>query len=341
MKKRWTEARWRERNRLRAEDSLSRRNQWKEWKRSVRQDGGALAEASVESRVQHRTPKHFLAPTVLSLITAPDDSASFFRDLQGHIKHRNVFVDLSNVEVITPDAIALLLAVVKILGDKRRLLVSGNYPDEPMATETILESGFTEYLRTSMPPGPRRGAIVRQDLYESSTLADGDYARRLIDFAAKNSSDRLRLKIAYGHLLECMGNTHQHAGRRPGEKTWWASVFRDGRRQCDCFTFVDMGIGIFNSVELSMRLKLLSFTGWGRPKVLKELLEGNIPSSTGKAYRGRGLPSIFRSCAEGKFHRLVILTNDVYADAERNDFRSLRHDIKGVVLYWEVNHERS
>jgi anti-anti-sigma regulatory factor len=262
----------------------------------------------------------------------------FFRQLQAHVKHRDVFIDLSGVTRITPDAIALLLAIVRQL-EKRRLHVSGNYPDEPSATETIRESGFNDYLKTSMrPSGSKKGAIVRQDLSQHSKDADGQYARKLIDFAEADGQNRLRLKVAYAHLVECMGNTHQHAGAHPGEQTWWAAVFRDTRRHCDCFTFVDMGIGIFNSAELSIRLKMYKFTGFGRQKILKELLEGKIPSSTGKAYRGRGLPSIYQSCIQQKVRRLVIVTNDVFADAERNDFRPLSHDIKGVVLYWEVPH---
>jgi hypothetical protein len=135
-----------------------------------------------------------------------------------------------------------------------------------------------------------------------------------------------------------MGNTHQHAGSFAGEKTWWASVFRDVRRSCDCFTFIDMGVGIFNSIELSARLRLYNVTGLLRPRILKELLEGKIPSSTGKSYRGRGLPSIYQSAMAGKIQRLVILTNEVYADTSRNDFRNLATELRGVLLYWEVAH---
>ncbi len=162
---------------------------------------------------------------------------------------------------------------------------------------------------------------------------------RLIDFAANEGANRRSLKVAYGHLLECMGNTHQHASDAPGEQPWWASVFRDTRRHCDCFTFVDMGVGIFNSIELSIRLKLYNLVGRLRPLILKELLEGNIPSSSGMPYRGRGLPSIYRSCIDGKVQRLVLVTNNVFADTAINDFRGLPQELKGVVLYWEVRHE--
>lgn len=286
MKKLWSEPRGSRWNRIHAENSINSKKRWKKWKRDSRSTKRQTVIPATPPD-HHRAPQRFAAPVALSLVEEPRLSVSFFRNLQSHAKHRDVFVDLSEVKTITPDAIALLLANVRQLGE-RGLWVSGNYPNEPAAVETIRESGFNDYLKTSMPPSDtRRGAIVRQDLLQHSKQADGEYARKLIDFAEKDGADRLRLKIAYAHLVECMGNTHQHAGQRPGEQTWWASVFRDTRRQRDCFTFIDMGVGIFNSAELSFRLRVYKLSGFRRQQILQELLEGKIPSSSGKSYRGR------------------------------------------------------
>lgn len=340
MKKLWTEAREHKRNRIHAANSLASKIRWKIWRRQSRRELSDRASAAPEQTgVHHKPPRTIAAPSVLSLVDAPEASISFFRDLQNPAKRRDIFVDLSGVTAITPYAIALLLANVRRLGD-RGISVRGNYPDAEGAIDAIRESGFNDYLRTSMPrSGHSRGAIVRQELLQNSKQADGQYARKLVDFAEKDGGDRLRLKVVYGHLIECMGNTHQHAAGRPGEQMWWASVFRDVRRQRDCFTFIDMGVGIFNSAELSLRLKVYRLTGFRRQQILRDLLDGKIPSSTGMAYRGRGLPSIRRSCEEGKIRRFVIVTNDVYADTERGAFVPLPEEIKGVVLYWEVPHE--
>lgn len=344
MKKHWSESGSQRRNRIHAQNSLAHRTRWRRWKKKARRSDGVRGESRGPTTPHHRLPRALVAPQILSLLDAPETSIPFFANMIACRNNRDVFVDLSNVQVITPDAIALLLAIVKFLDQNKKIYVSGNYPQASGATETIRMSGFNDYLRTSMPPsGSVSGAIVRQDLSFNSKQANGNFARKLIDFAVtnqsseSNKSNRLRLKTAYGHLLECMGNTHQHAGSFPGEKTWWASVYRDEGRHCDCFTFIDMGVGIFNSIELSARLRLYNLTGLLRPKILKELLEGKIPSSTGKNYRGRGLPSIYRSAMTGKVQRFVIVTNEVYADTSKNDFRSLATELRGVVLYWEVS----
>ncbi len=323
---------------MRADRSLKSRIRWKEWKKESRRGLQGVGTTRAERDQHHRPPVTFDAPEVLSLIDSPEAAVSFFRQLQSHFKHRDVFVNLSGVRVITPDAVALLLAMVGMLSGRKSIRVRGNYPVERTASDTIRASGFDQYISTSSssPSGNPKGAIVRRDLSFESNRADGHYASRLIDFASKDDANKLRLKVAYAHLVECMGNTHEHAGHYPGDQPWWASVFRDSGRQCDCFTFVDMGVGIFNSVELSVRLRMYKLTGLLKPNILRELLEGKIRSSTGKSYRGRGLPSIYRSCIEGKVRRLVIVTNDVYADAAAGTFQPLHTELMGVVLYWEV-----
>ena len=323
------------------------RRQHKAWKKDQeRAKQGQPALSASRSTEHHRSPITFLAPAVLSFLDDPQAAAEFFTRIQGFNKRRDIFVDLSVVRQITPDAIAVLLALVKFLVDARRVNVSGSYPDDAKATDKIRESGFDQYVRTSGHPGiGLQGEIVRRDLLMTSKKAEASRAKQLIDFAAGkgNRAGHLRLKPSYGHLLECMANTHQHAGPAglTGKETWWASVYRDRSRHCDCFTFIDMGVGIFRSLEMDMRLKLYNLLNVTRPAILKRLLRGEIPSSTGKKYRGRGLPGLFESFRCSKIARLTIITNDVLADVQADRFTALPGSLKGVLLYWEVPHGSS
>jgi hypothetical protein len=293
MKKQWTESAFKHRNRLGAAASVERRTTWKKRRRDARREGQftpALAEIIPKT---HRSPLVFKAPAVLSLIDSPDLAIEFFRLLQQHRKRRDVFVDLSDVDQITPDAIAMLIALVGFLGKRRSVLVSGNYPEGLRAKNAIRRSGFDKYIRSRLAPdGTRQGEILRDDYSINQTHADGEYAAKLVDFASEGRDGLGVLQVTYGHLIECMGNTHQHAGGGvAGAERWWASVYRDAERHRDCFTFVDMGVGIFRSVELGVRLKMYNLFDALRPSILRKLLQGEIPSSTGKGYRGRGLPS--------------------------------------------------
>ena len=339
MKKRWTELREQNRNKRHADASLAQRLRWKSWKRATREHSEHLGPDLYRPVKARRSPVIFTAPYLLSLVEAPDLSIKFYHDLQKFNKQRDVFVDLARVTKITPDAIALLLSIVIRIGRVQGVQISGNYPDASSATETIRESGFDQYLRSSLPtPRALRGAIVKRDFLVDAKRAEGYQAQKLIDFAAKDGGGLLRLKAAYGHLLECMANTHEHAGRGLiGSESWWASVFKDTERQCDCLTFIDMGVGIFESIELNLRLRLFNLVGAFRPNILRDLLEGRIPSSTKVAYRGRGLPSIYDSVVKSRTtSRLMIITNDVYADVQGSRFVQLSHSLEGLLLYWEV-----
>jgi hypothetical protein len=187
------------------------------------------------------------------------------------------------------------------------------------------------------------GALVRQNLAVGSTEADPEHARELIDFASSRSGNRAHLKEVYGHLIDLMTNTHEHASRRQGTEKWWASVYVDHSRGCDCFTFIDMGVGIFGSVVLQLRLQLMKFVGkLSREETLRLLLSRKIPSSTGKPYRGRGLPSIYEALkVERSISRLLIATNDLHADLGEERYMNLSAHFHGLLLYWEVSWQQT
>jgi len=340
MKKQWAEALWKARNRKSALSSLKQRVRRKNRIREARALGQAAAAPRLVDDSHHRPPIQFAAPELLSLTDHPDECVHFFSELYGFSKRRDVFVNLSRVKRITPDAIALLVSLVMGIGRRHKVRISGNYPAAQGATEMIRASGFDEYLKSSgPPPATTRGAIVKRDFVTDSRRAEPGRAKELIDFAAKNDHDIARLRPAYENLLECMSNTHQHASKLEGTEYWWASVFQDRSRCCDCFTFVDMGVGIFESIELNLRLKIHRLSGLGRVEIMRKLLAGEIPSSTGLAYRGKGLPSIVESLRGRRLlARLVIVTNDVYVDVGANRFEHMPCPLKGLLLYWEVPH---
>jgi hypothetical protein len=220
VKKAWTGTPWQRQNERHAQASLAQRLQWKRWKVEERREREGIEAVR---QLGHRAPFIFKAPSVLSLVEAPEVSIQFFHELQSFLKRRDVFVDLSQVTRITPDAIALLLSIVKKIG-QHQVHVSGNYPQNMAAMATIRESGFDQYLRSSLPhTNTPRGAIMQRDFLFGARQAEGRFAQKLVDFATKRSGvSGVSLKATYGHLLDCMTNTHEHAGSTAGVERWWA-----------------------------------------------------------------------------------------------------------------------
>ena len=150
--------------------------------------------------------------------------------------------------------------------------------------------------------------------------------------------------------IECMTNTREHASGsdRKGTKGWWFSVYCNPETQRAQFAFVDLGIGIFKSLESkhvpkNARLPLKTGSA-SRCDVLRALLAGpeedghggvQRRSRTDQNYRGRGLPNMKTRNMRRETRQLVIVSNNVHADVERDEFRQLEQDFAGTIIYWE------
>lgn len=67
------------------------------------------------------------------------------------------------------------------------------------------------------------------------------------------------------------------------------------------------------------------------------LLAGKLHQTvTKKSYRGKGLPNIKRMLDFKKINGLHIVTNNVYGDVTRDDYKLLKQDFKGTFYYWEL-----
>jgi hypothetical protein len=255
---------------------------------------------------------------------------------------RNLYVDLSGVKTMTSDAIAGLLATIhycKSLGARAR----GNVPTEPQAEQMLNNSGFRTYVHSSpgsqytSPMGRIEKFTKRGEAFQNKF--DQNLARRIIEFATLKLTGTARANgVSYSVFCEAMLNTLNHAsGPNAPREPWWASVYYDSDRNRACFTFLDQGVGIFNSRRLAMRLKLLvHLRSPSSGELLKLLFRGAIPSTTGVLGRGNGIPRMYEHCKAGRIRNLIILSNNAVGNAEEETYRVLPRGFEGTLLYWEI-----
>jgi hypothetical protein len=243
LQKRWIKSKDKTRNRIHAAKSLARRSRIKNvYIAPVGRIDSSPGQSYVSGPLQLQAPEHF------SLINNPDRCASVLHNLLDPWSNK-IFFDMEGVTKLTPDAILLLSASIRNLSG-RGIFVQGNYPLDPLANEAIRQSGFDDYFNKHARQQPHsRGQMVCEDRLDvDSKRAEAKLAKKLIDFASDQQGVPPRLQCVYGHLVDCMTNTHEHAAIDPGTERWWASVFVDKDRGCDCFTFLDLGVGIFESI---------------------------------------------------------------------------------------------
>jgi hypothetical protein len=222
------------------------------------------------------------------------------------------------------------------------VVIRGVSPKDATAQRILVGSGFFEHYRSEQPlPHVPHGQISQ----EKSRKVQPDLARDLIHFGIKalTGSDG-KCSAAYRVLIESMSNTHNHAlsakarlDRSQQSETWWATVYADRARKRVCFTFVDVGVGIFGSVRLGKIRSFYRLIGLRTDTdILRDMLQGKVESSTGFSYRGKGLPAINRLSEAGKIESLIIVANDVYANISEGQYRMLPVAFRGTLLYWEI-----
>ncbi len=275
-------------------------------------------------------------PATFSFIENATDTLQFFQDLKKFIRNKiSVVIDFTNVEKITPDVICLLMAKVSNPRyiEKAKLYV--NKPKHKELDQLLLDSGFYKHL--GLPNSePQQGALhTRKNTNVEPVVAQS--VRKLASLKTYNC-DKL-LQPLYRTLIECMANTKKHAAGKIShlQETWWLAVYNNPLTHVTSFSFCDTGVGIFKSrnweslVNVAIKVGLTS-----RKEILLKILEGKLTSGTGLKNRGKGLPKIFSDYKNKSLNRLIIITNDLFADFDSGIFVDLKIPLNGTFLYWEI-----
>jgi hypothetical protein len=147
------------------------------------------------------------------------------------------------------------------------------------------------------------------------------------------------LEPLYDILIEAMQNTNNHAAAGKNiEYDWWLYEFEDTQDSLMHFTFLDIGVGVFESLPVKKYiidvLKLLEIKS--NLDLVDDLLEGKIKSRTNKPERGKGIPQIFDLSKDNLYKDFYILSNDILIDTKTGDRRQLNSPFYGTLYYWTI-----
>lgn len=287
------------------------------------------------------------APSVFSLVQNHDEMLFFIGLLKSAFARNNsVVIDMRDVNKVTSDGVIVMLSKLSDEAFVRGNDFGGNQPRNRTAREGLQRSGFFEFVSTRSLVEPSEHGRIRR---KKSFQVESEIADELIRFATTKMFHAPQCRPGvYRVLVECMGNTHEHAPGgaeddaldRAGRESWWATVYVHETTNRASFTFVDNGVGIFRSVTVRKIRRLLGAVigDSANPKLLEDILQGRIqfPSRTGKKNRGKGLRAIFRQFQAGTVKELVIIANDVFADVARGRYDLMKIPFAGTLLHWEI-----
>lgn len=342
-----------------AKRSLKRRLVFKRYKNQKNKaNQGVPFERQKERNVQRDAFWDFrkeTAPSNFSLLENPEETIAFLRRLLTHYDRRQkVYVHLTQVKNLTNDAIVVLLSIM-IHFRSSKLNFNGDFPQDEEVRRVLTRSGFFSNLYNKIKDEERYNISNRENnlFTHAYRNVDSVLSDKIIEQASLTVWNVKKRCLGLQRVfLELMQNTNNHASiGKEGEKLWWVSVDHNKDRKVVSFSFIDFGIGIFNSLQNKNPDN--KFYGWrekmnkafnfsNNAELLKLILQGNLHKTvTGNYYRGKGLPGIQNEFNSGSISNLHIIANDVYADIEKDKFITLSNSLLGTFVYWELNEQNN
>jgi hypothetical protein len=356
MKKLYTTNEFKQRNKRHARRSLERQLDFKEYQRAKNKAELGLSQQERKYQRQfadkYADYKHVKAPQDFTLIKNPEPVIEFITKLKEYFdKKQKVFIVLKDVKKMDYDAIVVLLSIM-VRFKSQHIDFNGDFPEDKSARDILTESGFFKNLFKQFKDEDRYS--IKQDhdnLIHTHAWknVDSNLSATVIEQASKTVwGENRRCQGAQRALIELMLNTNNHASvDKEGDKHWWLSVNHRKKENKVTFSFVDYGVGVFNSLDNKQEgtkfyraiNKLKSAFGFSEnAELLRLILQGELHKTvTGEHYRGKGLPGIFEALGRNSFSNLFIVTNNVYADVANGTFKNLNTNFNGTFLYWEIN----
>lgn len=305
--------------------------------------------ANNPNRVKHN---RLTAPKNFSFLENLGETISFFEKATESFSNKTaVYFDLSQVENLTIETVTYLCAFVKNTKIVNSTPFQGNEPVNKTTKKMIIRSGFYDFVHTNRPQeriDDKYGRIINR---VSRTRVEPELAGKIALSAIKHSygsKDIKDLKKIYEILIECMANTKNHAaGNNKQKYNWWLLAYKEHTTKVTKFCFLDIGIGIFDSLEKKHKNNSLSklfkqlFVPNDHLETLTNIFGGTRKSSVNLPGRGQGINHIYNNTQkENNIKRLVIISNDVLAEIgynQENKIIKIDSNFKGTMYYWELN----
>jgi hypothetical protein len=248
---------------------------------------------------------------------------------------KGINIIMDNISEIGEGAIAMLLSVMEELKSKR-VFVKGTKPNNPDAKDILEKSGFFNYVR---------GKVADQNKKTKNTiLKTGSKLthQKILANEIRKGMETVwgmsgRNPLVYSSTVEMMRNSCDHAFKKSTNIKWHLALSHEDSTNSVKFSFVDNGKGIIKTFTEQSVLKKVLHLFKDNTDLLETAFKDGIESRTGLSWRGKGLPTIFENYTEKYIKNLVVISNDVYIDFDRNIKRKLVTPFKGTYYYWIVD----
>ncbi|TWI96828.1 hypothetical protein JN11_03941 [Mucilaginibacter frigoritolerans] len=357
MKKLYSTKYFKNKNNKHAEASLKKRLRFK--KNKKKRNKIQNARTKPQKRVVNNKNKHFdyfksKAPGNFSFLTHPIEVIEFISTLKSHFdKKRKVFILMNKIKSIDYSAIVILLSIMVKFKEKK-VEFNGDFPSDDNINNILIASGFFQTLfKISFKTRERYNIGTHNAIHTHAWKdVDAELGANIMDNVSKMIlGHKVIYKGLQRSLVELMQNSFNHATpTKEGEKHWWLSVNVNEKQKIASFSFIDYGVGIFESLNskkegskfFNWKILMNLFSSENNADVLRKILNGDLHKTvTGKHYRGKGLPGIKEAMDRNLISNLHIITNNVFANVGLDKYELLPNNFEGTFVYFEINAQTS
>lgn len=324
----------------------------KRWKKKLKRQKKRKANHRFNVKQQHHDGKHLIrnlsknrknilrADGQFSIRNNPNETMQFLDGIQtSFLKDMPVYVDISNIQDMTVDALLYLLALIDNMKYKKiPFHVAGNLPRDTEVRKIFIQSGFLNYVKTNTNTVSNTEDCIQ--IYDGRDV-DSSIAKDLCSFAMnKLGKGRLDFKNLYNIIMEIIINTKQHAYDRKSNLPKWYAYARYYNDGID-FSILDTGLGIPSTVRKNFTEKLnllivkLPIVKTSESKLLESVIDGEFRTKTKERYRGKGIPMVAEQCKNKYIENLTIVSNSGFVTIGHNT-KDLTTPLKGTLYYWRI-----
>lgn len=329
--------------------------EYKEWKKyqnlkNLKKRTKKRKRKKTRLRKSKKIYQRIIAPATLSLVNNPEETLQYFNNAIQILKNpfnknkvNALMFDCKSVKTLTIDSLMYLLAIIRNFKDVFSGIreIKGNLPDDPTARKIFIDSGFLDYVNTTIKTDIETEKRNKLKISTGSNV-NVEEASNLIEFV-KNyfKCSNVETKFLYKMIIELMTNTHNHAynSKHSFIKAWYLFAAVNHNKDCIEITFVDTGDGIPVTVAKKTIEKI--FTKKDNEYIISAL-NGDFRTQTHEKNRGKGLPDIYEHFCSGQISNLKIISCkgkielNEYNKVVENAGTELENNLRGTIFYWEV-----
>lgn len=317
----------------RSQKEVRRKRRRKEKKKRLR-----IAKVKLnQKRKYFRRYAEVIAPEILTLqLGYSEEVLKFIALLKELGKTEDIInIRLHKVTNIGEGAIGMLLSVMKELTNSG-ISLKGEKPLNTIARNKLEKSGFFKYMR---------GYVAPENLKTKNIIIHtGDITTSQVELepAMPQVMDtvwgvKARCPELFGVIGEMLRNSCDHAFQTDNNVFWHLGVSHLEKENTVKFSFVDNGVGIIKKYYEDNSWQKVKDYFKSNSAILENAYKKGIESQTGLPWRGEGLPTIYELYKDNIITNLVVITNDVYLDFDKQKFEEIKVPFSGTYYFWRVN----